>query len=218
MARRPAPGRLATLVALMLLASTAWAATSEAEGTWRLESPLGEVAGTWLLVRDEAAGAWRFEVGLDDRDPGADLRRRQGRGWTFSGLLDEAFVQPWHGSWWQAGVATAAFLQGLATVAIDPPRRLVLTTWEDLPVAWRPPGREPPPGGLLRRQLVRRGLGRGGDGLVVSVAERNAGVRLTTTRWPVSIEVGLPTRRRGSDLPAEAFLPLWSLADFATSR
>lgn len=221
MVRRPARLRWAMLAAFSLLASPAWSATAEAEGRWRLDTPLGAVAGAWLLVQDEAAGAWRLELGVVEEGPGgppADLRRRQGRGWTFCGLDDQTFVQTWHGKWWQAGPSTAAFLRELATVAMDGPRRLVLATWDDLPPDWRPPGREPPPGGLLRRRLVSRGLGRGGDGLVVSVAARDEGVRLTTTRWPVSIEVASPTCRRGDDLPAEAFLPLWSLADFAASR
>ena len=120
MARRPAPALRSLLAALLLLASTAgsstaWSSTQEAEGSWRLDSPLGTVGGTWLLVQDVTAGAWRLEVGLDEEGPGsedADLRRRQGRGWTFCGLDHEAFVQPWHGKWWQAGAATAAFLRG----------------------------------------------------------------------------------------------------------
>lgn len=200
-------------VVALLLAAPARSATDESEGVWRLESPLGTVAGSWLLVQDATGGAWRLELGLAGDGPGADLRRRQGRGWTFCSLDDEAFVQPWHGKWWQAGPATASFLGRLATVAIDPPRRLVLASWDDLPSDWRPPGRKPPPGGDLRRRLVMRGLGRGGDGLVVSVAASDCGVRLTTTRWPVGIEVAVLERRQGVDLPAEAFLPLWPLAD-----
>lgn len=208
------------LLAVAVAASSARADTDHYQGQWRLASPLGGLEGVWLLVHDASADAWRLELAVDQGDglpPSADLQRRHGRGWTLCGLASDAFVQPWHGKWWQASPATADFLRELAMVARAtgaPSRRLVIATWDDLPPSWRPPGREPPEGGRLRRQLVTRGLGRGGDGLVVTAAALAGGVRLTTTRWPVHIDIAPPAHRRGADLPAEAFLPLWPLADF----
>lgn len=208
------------VIALAVAATTAGAGTDLFQGRWRLSSPLGGIEGVWLLVHDASAEAWRLELAVDDRGEApaaADLRRRRGRGWTLCGRNDAAFVQPWHGKWWQASPATAGFLRQLAMVARPAgpsSRRLVVDTWDDLPPSWRPPGRQPPEGGRLRRELVTRGLGRGGDGLVVTAAAHASGVSLSTTRWPVRVEIDPPAHRLGPDLPAEAFLPLWPLADF----
>ncbi len=176
-----------------------------------------------LLVGDEASGAWRLEIALADGAAPtlpADLRRRHGRGWTLCGGPDGAFIQPWNEKWRQVGPATAGFLDQLAATLTPPAeagrQRLVLTSWDDLPAGWRPPGPPAPVGGRLHRHMVVRGLGRGGDGLVVTVDPTGTGLRLTTTRWPVVLEARPGDATRRGDLPAEAFLPLWPLAEFGS--
>ncbi|MEZ4388312.1 MAG: hypothetical protein R3D98_12210 [Candidatus Krumholzibacteriia bacterium] len=221
-------GRVLVVLALALVAGlcpvgAARAATEELEGRWRLGSPLGEVAGPWLLVRDHAAAAWRLELAVAETGSGPtrdDLRARRGRGWTICAGPDGAFIQPWNERWSEVGPATARFLSALVAAVGHPESaatgRLVLPSWDDLPAAWQPPRRVPAEGGRLHRRLVERGLGRGGDGLVVSSRATADGLRWSTRRWPVVLLTRTLARALTPDLPPEAFLPLWPLAQFGS--
>ena len=90
---------------------------------------------------------------------------------------------------------------------------MVLEDWAGLPASWRPPAPGPDEVGDLRRRLAARGLGRGGDGLVLSLRWDEGGLVATSARWPGRLVL----RRTGgeaAELPPEAFLPLWPLAEF----
>ena len=206
------------------------------EGAWRLESALGAVSGRFLVVRDQVGESWRLEVGVDEGGVPVDeasLLARRGRGWTFCGGDEGAFVQPWHEAWEPLGPATARFLASLlqalqredgrggGTTAPGmlanrrAPARIVLETWDDLPPAWRPPRRGPgPSAGRLRTRLVARGLGRGGPGLVLDHEVAGPVQRLTSARWPATIELRPDPGHTLPQLPPEAYLPLWPLAVF----
>lgn len=230
-------------VALMVLAASAQAGaqppvTLAREGAWRLESVLGEISGRFLVARDGAGGSWRLEIGVSEgRAPvdRASLLARRGRGWTFCGGGDGAFVQPWHEPWDPLGPATARFLvslleslQGKDQRRAGAPRpglpahrrtgsRIVLETWDDLPPAWRPPRRGPgPAAGRLRARLVARGLGRGGPGLVLDHEVAGPVHRLTSARWPGAIVLRPDPQHDLPKLPPEAYLPLWPLEAFVS--
>jgi hypothetical protein len=206
-------------------------------GTWLLETPLGEASGPFLVARTPDGAFWRCEVALveDGRWPSReDILRRRGRGWTITHTPDGSFAQPWNEPWQELGGATARSLGQLidrwrgvdlrefATWSYprrwrprEPwqPRPVVLDDWGGLPASWRPPGEGPDTVGHLRRRLVTRGLGRGGEGLVLELRWDQAALVATTARWPGRLSLN----RTGSEpaaLPAEAYLPLWPLAQF----
>jgi len=198
-------------------------------GQWQAISPLGRVSGPYLSLSD-GHGSWRPALAWPDEGMRPDLLRRHGRGWTLCGGPGAAFVQTWSSPWNQVGAGTAGFLSALSRTleqAQGPwPResstapasvRLILPSWDELPASWRPPTRRLADRGRLRRDLIERGLGAGGDGLVVVARDHRGGLRLTSARWPVTIELvpdaDVPPRAEGWIPPAEAFLPLWPLAD-----
>jgi hypothetical protein len=224
------PTSLGMVLVILLTASAGVTETLERAGVWQLRSPLGEVAGTFLLVGEPGEARWRLEVGRDR----ADLLQRIGEGWTISRDRDAAFVQRWHGRWREIDQPTACFFQDLIG-RLDEPRPggspaglamrvgarpagpglpLVLRSWDGLPRQWQPPRRDIE-GGALRRQMVRRGLGRGGDGIVVQARESPDGALvLSTARWPGQIVIATARARATADLPDEAYLPLWPLGRF----
>ena len=209
------------LAAVMAAGSPAGGASIRQVGAWRLDTPLGRAAGPFLLVADAETAHWRLELALDGDGPRhrlEDLQARRGRGWTICGGDGAAFVQGWNERWHEVGSGTAGALAALAGAVAGQrttgDSRVVLPTWDDMPAAWRPPGRRPQPGHRLRRQLTLRGLGAGGDGLVLSWRETIDGLEFTTTRWPVRVVMATLATDQELDLPAEAYLPLWPLAEF----
>lgn len=222
------------LVFVLAIPSVAAQETGLMQGWWRAVSPLGEISGPFVAL-DDGQGSWRLDLLLPGRSEATagnqrDLLRRHGEGWTLCGAPSAAFVQTWSSPWHQVGPATADFLgelahrlrcaqRSLSGTAVGDRRssRLILASWEELPERWRPPSRRLQDRGRLRRDLVERGLGAGGDGLVVTARDQGGSLRLTSTRWPVTIvlepvtpELAVP---EGWIPPAEAFLPLWPLAD-----
>ncbi len=226
----------------MLLAACLPAAAADdhhlRSGTWRLETPLGAATGPFLMIESRPGETWRCEIAVaeDGRWPANDdLRHRKGRGWTLSGTTEGGFVQPWSEPWRVLGpsatsalgeilerlivgesVASASSRDGHRRWRTAEPRRpmpVILDDWEGLPAAWRPPESGPVTGGALRRRLSTRGLGRGGDGLVLDLAWHGEELVATTARWPGKIELNL-LDVESLDLPAEAYLPLWPLAEF----
>jgi hypothetical protein len=217
------------------------AATSLAtvvHGTWRLESPLGEVAGPFLVVQERQGLSYRCEIAVAEqgRWPTRDeLDQRRGRGWTLTRTPESSFVQPWSEPWRELGAEAAGAcgeliarwrvgdLEDFAIPWSRPrrwrprqelrPRPVVLDDWAGLPAAWRPPARGTEQAGQLRRRLTTRGLGRGGDGLVLDLRWEGEELVATSARWPGRLVL----RESGSEqlaLPAEAYLPLWPLAEF----
>lgn len=207
-------------------------------GRWSLATPLGEAAGPFLVVDDHGAATWRCEIavaesgGWPDRQ---DLMRRQGRGWTITSTPDGSFVQPWDGPWrelggsaarslgeligrWLAGDRSASGASGTRPDRWRPveawrPCPVVLREWTGLPADWRPVDDGPATGGALRRRLVARGRGRGGDGLVLDLRWMGDDLVATTARWPGRIALRR-TGNESAELPVEAYLPLWPLAEF----
>lgn len=211
-------------VILLLLAAmpaVAWATASavQSSGFWYLETPLGTVDGACWIIRDPARGAWRLEVVVSTGEAassGSDLKQRRGEGWTLCSTGDAAFSQRWHHPWTQPGAETASMLAELVTTGSDSarnPLRLVLRSLAGLPEAWRPPGGHAVQGGALRRQLVIRGLGRGGPGLVIRGRWLGDALELSSSRWPGRLVIELLVATPVVDVPPETFLPIWSLAD-----
>lgn len=216
---------------LVTLTPAAVAGTDMATGTWWLRTPLGDAGGRYRLLSEPDAGQWRLEIMLDLAEaPATDvaLADRAGRGWTLCGGEDGTFLQPWDEKWHQLGVEAGGFLRSLAALPLqwfrsvaEPAgspagdRTLILRDWADLPEFWRPIDWRTTRGGRLRRQMVARGLGRGGPGLVLDARFGGSGLVLTTARWPVTIEAAVSsTQLDGPDWPAEAYLPLWPLSEF----
>jgi len=232
-------GWLAVIAILGGTTAIAQAADDDADtvwiGSWRLETPLGTAHGTLLyLVADR--GAWRCELAVaeaGDEPRRTDLLHRRGRGWTLVGGPDGGYVQPWDEGWQALASASEGALAQLLRVwtGASPrsgpagrgpgapggrspgPQPVVLDRWEDLPADWRPPDELPSTGGDLRRRLTSRGRGRGGPGLVLYLRPRAAALEVGTTRWPGRLTVAGPVHEV-ADVPAEAYLPLWPLADF----
>jgi hypothetical protein len=161
-----------------------------------------------------------------------DLLQRRGRGWTLAGQPVGGFVQPWSEPWRAVGPAAAAAFGGVldrwrgAVADDDPPARprrwrpapqhadqvVTLTGWDDLPAEWRLAAR-PRQGGDLRRRLTARGLGRGGDGVVLRLRRLEGALVARSNRWPGTLTLAAPGHEAAT-LPPEAFLPLWPLAEF----
>ena len=208
-------------------------------GRWRLETPLGTATGPCLVVEnagEDAGDSWRCEIAM--AEGGAwpspeDVLHRRGRGWTITATPDGSFVKPWSEPWRQlgpaAGQAFASMLRewnGAAAAAARTterhrwrlrestrPEPVILDDWAGLPDAWRPPGEGVGDGGVLRRRLTARGRGRGGDGLVLDLRWEGDDLVATSARWPGRV-VLIKTGAEPVDVPPEAFLPLWPLAEF----
>jgi len=209
---------------VLTAATTAMAGSHEIAGDWQFKTPLGDARGRLLIMIDETAGSWRLELLVDEGvvPPTRDhLLRRHGRGWTFCGSAGQAFVQTWSEAWREVGPRTEAFLAALVRLPLArsrqqlvEPRRSMLRSWRELPESWRPPSRTVGRRGDLRRRMIERGLGGGGDGLVVTARRCDEGLELTSRRWPVTVTLGALTLHEDRwELPAEAFLPLWPLVD-----
>lgn len=218
----PAPdeGALAAGVSTARLATAAWS----------LHTPLGEEFGR-LLVAGGEAGAWRLEVGLARLGsmPDAALLERQGDGWTFCAIGAEAFAQRWGEGWRTMPAGSARAIGDLIGTwlgddrrrSVDPARAHRWRASERArPPQWTLPalaslidGETTPQVDRLRATLVRRGEGRGGAQLAVVGRQEGGDFYLTSPRWPGRLIVG-PAALRATALPAEAFLPLWPLADF----
>jgi hypothetical protein len=208
------------------------------EGDWVLETPLGAARGVLLLVRSADHG-WRCEVGVQEDGPVRrdDLRARRGRGWTLVGTPEGGFVQPWSEPWRALDAAASGplgellaiwaegFSAGEGVPAADvrrrwrlpaersAPARVVLPGWDALPADWRPPSGRQPAGGMLRRELVIRGRGRGGEGAVLDLERAPASLQVTSARWPGRLHLSWSRPWGTFEVPAETFLPLWPLGD-----
>jgi hypothetical protein len=209
--------------------------------TWRLQTALGEAEGGMLLLRGPDH-RWRLEVAIapSGRTPlpveRTRLAQRQGEGWTLTLEPDSGFLQPWHEPWRSLSPQAIRAIDDLLERWLDcvgdtgpvvGPRRwrqpvqarseslpvpdlerLVLDP-ADLPDAVRPPG----PAGGLRARLVARGLGRGAVGLGLKARWTAEDLQMHSSRWPGGLSIRL-TGNQAVAVPAEAFLPLWPLADF----
>lgn len=208
---------------------------------WRLQTPLGEAGGPLLAAVSKVRG-WRLEVGVqaaagDTVVP--DLGRRLGEGWTLCAGNDGAFRKPWHEPWRTLDPRTADALADLLAAwlagpprgrpqavragrrwrpAPDPPRRSIVLPDAQRILSDRDPGHGaagpgPDGRGALRRRLVARGLGRGGDDLLIRLRWDQGRLVLTTNRWPLRLTIAAAASDTVS-LPEEAYLPLWPLAEF----
>lgn len=203
-------------------------------GHWTLKTPLGDARGA-MAVLQAPDGRWRCDVVVegDGGAASADVLRRQGQGWTLTGSEAGGVVQPWGEPWRTTGPALSLALgailvewsgseQPLGDAAMRPrrwrlaatglPRTVVVPDWDDLPAAWRPEGGRDPGGSALKRRLTGRGRGRGDAGGVLRLDPRDDGLHVTSTRLPGSLLLDWPDGG-ATDVPDEAFLPLWPLAD-----
>lgn len=207
------------------------------EGRWSLQTPLGDAGGPLLLLLGPGAD-WRLEVGLDPPHGPADtghLLRRQGEGWTLAGDAEGGFTQPWNEGWRAFGPRAAARLHDLLLAWLEGPRTKSapdeIRRWRlpmrpatprlpaPAPEIWLAPQQgeaigTPAPGARhdLRRRLTGRGLGRGGPELALRAEWRGASFLVNTARWPGRLTLERIATRPLS-APAEAFLPLWPLAE-----
>jgi hypothetical protein len=215
-------------------AAGAMAGVTEGQATWALSSPLASSGGRALWISD-GAGSWRLEIGVvDDAAPGAtDLLGRQGRGWTLACAAgSSALLQPWGEPWREMdadlAAAAATTLAQWGGGASEPGE--TRSRWRacplrpdamgrslavgELPAEWNPAGATGAGSGSLRRALTMRGGGRGGPGLCLDLVRRpDGGLDLTAARWPGRLRLSRASLRPCQDLPAEAFLPIWSLAE-----
>ncbi|MBD3221182.1 hypothetical protein GF314_08040 [bacterium] len=221
---------LLAVALVAVLAGPGSAATDDVTGRWILRTPLGDVGGLYRVLLEAGTGRYRLEVALQESDQSPTpetIAHRRGRGWTVCGGPDGSFVQAWSERWHQVGPRAGGFLAELAALPVAWSRRdadggaraatrpLVLTDWRDLPEDWRPVDWRPTRGNRLRRHMVTRGLGRGGPGVKLRADLEGPLLTLTTARWPVTIEAGVARHLGdGPDWPAEAYLPLWPLAEF----
>lgn len=227
---------------LLTLSAAALAGSPATEGVagWRLDSPLVSAAGTALWLVD-GAGSWRVEIGqATEHHPDVeDLLTRQGTGWTLACAGPAAvLMQAWGEPWQEVDGAMAATVARLlarwggqitAMPAAPPAARrpwraasgrapaAQTLTIDQLPAAWSVPG-EPLAHqdcrSALRRALTLRGRGRGGPGLRLDVTTApSGGLELTSPRWPATVHLEPAVLNHRSDVPPEAFLPIWSLAD-----
>lgn len=210
-------------------------------GQFRIESPIGAFEGPLVALVGFRA-SWRFDVGIDS-DPTQEaaerVLQRRGEGWTMAGGRDTGFSQAWHRPWQRlsrpAARAAGELLHRLADgpgahpgAASEGARRwrpaarlqdesiVVGDLWE---LAAMPPqnariGQHDRIGaGELRRGLVFRGRGQGGDGLVLRLRWTPSSLMIYSRRWAASLMI--TTADHGLvQMPPDAFLPLWPLADF----
>lgn len=208
---------------------------------WQLDSPLGASGGI-LLGLIGPSGWWRLDIGLDAGGLGCsadDVMRRRGEGWTLAGAQGGGFYQAWHAPWRRIRAGTIAALEQMvlhwssaqhdgATRRDREPQRWrpsfycenvgeVAVDLKDLHVIDVLDGesatvRSAGPGGL-RRRLVVRGQGRGGEGIRVQLRKDGSVLVVSSRRWPGRLTVTTTAEER-IVVPAEAYLPLWPLADF----
>jgi hypothetical protein len=174
----------------------------------RVSGPLG-----WLRGPD---GSLRLELGAEgpDADP-RTLLERSGDGWTLIlGPEGEGTLNAWGREWRRVDPGLASLAREAVaffdrTGAEAERRRLVVP---DLGEGDRPADQA----ASLRRELVRRGRGRGGRGEII-VLERFApgdpagAFEIRSTRRPGRIRVGVPSTRPLVCPIPEVFLPLWPL-------
>ncbi len=225
---------LACLVAVVAAPAGAQSPATEGQADWRLASPLAASRGLALWLND-GAGSWRLELGvLDEASVGADdLFARRGEGWTLACAGDAAvLLQPWGKPWRETdpgfAAAVAAMLarwEGAAALSPAPagpwragPARSLgvgeAITVRELPADWNPAGASAGEGGSLRRELAARGRGRGGQGVRLRLDRTPAGgLVLTSARWPGRLDLSPPVLARRPEVPAEAYLPVWSLEE-----
>jgi len=211
------------------------------DGAWKLSSPLGEISGPLIVLQDHDGSSWRCEIGLHDQamvDPRRDLLHRTGRGWTITCSAGEGFMQPWNDAWhplgrevtdtfqqmivaWEKGLSPAEPASQSSSrhrwqaspLAGQKHQVLVLDSLDDLPASWQIQPSSSQETGHLRRRLTTRGRGRGGDGVVLKLSIEDGNLNITSVRWPGRLVLV----RQGwvpMTTPAEAYLPLWPLADF----
>ena len=231
---------LALAVAMALIAiaaprpATAGDQVTLQRARWTVNTPLGDAHGVVAVIQ-AADGRWRCDVLLDEGQgtTADDVLERRGRGWTLTGHPEGGVVQPWGEPWRTTGPALAeALAEVLAdwsggpwsdaaavgaprrwrTTAPRGPRTVVVPQWTDLPAAWRPESHTAPTGGALKRRLTGRGRGRGDDGGVLRLSPGEGGLLITSSRLPGTLRLDWPVGAV-TDLPDEAFLPLWPLAD-----
>lgn len=203
--------------------------------TWRLDSVLGTAEGGMIVLRGPDH-RWRLEVATAPPGRSPLLAERQGEGWTLALEPGSGILQPWDAPWRPISPSAIRALDDLLerwldnqedSKAGDGPRRwrqeararsggLPLPDLEglvldpaDLPDAAQPPAAA----AGLRQRLVARGSGRGATGLGLKARWTAEGLDLHSNRWPGGLHVRL-TGRQAIAVPAEAFLPLWPLADF----
>ena len=233
---RGALAGIGVVVGLLVCGCSA-AVAQDADGAWTLSSPLGTVSGRVLVLRG-ADDRWRCEMaphGTTTPVTRQTLLHRRGQGWTLVASPEAGFVQPWHEPWRKTGPEAGAALGELFALWLDGvpsagapseekarwrlagpafPATVELDSWAALPTDWRPPGRATTAGqGRLRKRMTARGRGHGGDGLRFLIRWVDGCFEMTTAQWPGRLETDPPVQESVT-VPAEAYLPLWPLADF----
>ncbi len=227
------------LAACLAAVAGAQVPATEGQGAWRLTSPLVSSRGLALWLSD-GAGSWRLEIGVgeDEAPRPSDLFARHGEGWTLSCAGGSpVLMQPWGEPWRETGPGFAAAVAAVlgrwegsaakgepATVRwrAGPPENAEsgeAITAGDLPQDWNPAGAAGTGGGGLRRELTsaRPRARRPRAAPAISGCTRDGGLELTSARWPGRLHLSPATANRRPDVPAEAYLPIWSLAEIGLS-
>jgi len=180
-----------------------------------------ETAGLlgWIEGPD---GSLRLELGHDHKADSSDhLLDRTGEGWTvILGPDDEGTVNGWGREWRQVDPGLGQLVRAAVAFLSAPgggtdSRRIQIP---DL----LPRGNRPASQGSFRRDLVRRGRGRGGSGEIVVLVrhtlEKSGGwvYEIRSTRRPGKVQVGLLEARDLECPVPEVFLPLWPISEMTT--
>ncbi len=226
-------GLLVVLWTLALIANAAAAGSGVPGDTARLWG------GHWALrtwgYRSEGFFGWiksgtdvRLEIlesscpSTSDVDGLQRLWRQDGEGWTLiAGSGGGGTINRWGREWRPLDPVQQGLL---LQVAEKLPRLLAAGNPGERSVSFiLPPAPRPGMTPAFRENLVVRGLGQGGLGQIITLAEKVPGaaaagellVNLTSSRRPgvVSLYIcwqGVP----GGEVPLEVFAPLWPLGDF----
>ncbi|MGD9547988.1 MAG: hypothetical protein AB7V45_10680 [Candidatus Krumholzibacteriia bacterium] len=185
-------------------------------GHWQAESWGLDESGSFCLV--SAAPGCRWEIRRSGRGQGRwdELWSQSGEGWTVVQVAGgDGIWNAWGREWTRLEPVVGRFLDLLAATAREW-NGSGFTGARKVAV----PELDPVATGSFRARLVRRGLGQGEAGEMVTLTRTADGtgdtlLTIRSSRRPGNLRLLTAVRDvLPEGLPAEVFAPLWPLADF----